>query len=205
MIYDFSALKNKYSNYSNINQKISLETKKGNLVRIRRGLYTDDIKVDAPVIANVCYGPSYISFEYALYHYGLIPEYVSIYTSACFNKKNNNKYITQNAVFEYRSMPNSVFNFGILYEKNETGINYKIASKEKALCDILYSKYPVRSIRDLRLLLFDDLRIDVNEFYKLDFDFIIEIATLYHSNSINTLAKYLREVKKNGHNNWTNS
>ena len=201
MIYDFSTLKNKYSNYSNINQKISLETKRGNLVRIRRGLYSDDIKVDAPVIANVCYGPSYISFEYALYHYGLIPEYVSIYTSACFNKKNNNTYITKNAVFEYRSIPNDVFNFGILYEKNETGINYKIASKEKALCDILYSKYPVRSIRDLRILLFDDLRIDVNEFYKLDFDFIIEIATLYHSNSINTLAKYLREVKKNGHNN----
>ena len=201
MVYDLSTLRNKYSNYININQKISLETKNGNLVRIRRGLYTDDIKVDAPVIANVCYGPSYISFEYAPYHYGLIPEYVSIYTSACFNKKNNNTYITQNAVFENRSSPNNVFHFGILYEKNETGINYKIASKEKALCDILYSKYPVRSIRDLKILLFDDLRIDVNEFYKLDFDFIIEIATLYHSNSINTLVKYLREVKKNGHNN----
>ena len=201
MVYDLSTLKNKYSNYININQKISLETKNGNLVRIKRGLYTDDIKVDAPVIANVCYGPSYISFEYALYYYGLIPEHVSIYTSACFNKKNNNTYITQNAVFEYRSIPNNVFNYGILYEKNEIGISYKIASKEKALCDILYSKYPVRSIKDLKILLFDDLRIDENEFYKLDFDFIIEIAPLYHSNSINTLAKYLREVKKNGHNN----
>lgn len=28
MIYDLSALKNKYHDYSNINQKISLETKK---------------------------------------------------------------------------------------------------------------------------------------------------------------------------------
>lgn len=85
MIYDLSALKNKYHDLSNINQKISLETKKGNLVRIRRGLYSDNIKVDSPVIANVCYGPSYISFEYALSQYGLIPEYVSVFTSSCLN------------------------------------------------------------------------------------------------------------------------
>lgn len=201
MIYDSNTLKNKYSNYSNINQKISIESKNGNLVRIRRGLYSDNLKVDAPVIANVCYGPSYISFEYALYRYGLIPEFVSVYTSACYNKKNNNTYIAQNAIFEYRSIPNKAFPYGIMYEKNESGISYKIASKEKALCDILYSKYPVRSIKDLKILLFEDLRIDENEFYKLDFDFIIDIAPLYHSNSIKTLVKYLREVKKNENNN----
>ena len=76
MIYDLSALKNKYNDYSNISQKISLETKKGNLVRIRRGLYSPDI-------VNVCYGLSYSLFEYVLFHYGLIPEYVSLFTSSC--------------------------------------------------------------------------------------------------------------------------
>ena len=197
MIYTIISLKNKYLNYSNINQKISLETKKGNLIRIKRGLYTDNLKVDAPIIANICYEPSYISFEYALYYYGLIPEHVSVYTSACFNKKNNKTYITPNAIFEYRSVPNSAFNYGILYEKNEAGINYKIASKEKALCDILYSNYPIRTITDLKTLLFDSLRIDEYEFAKLDFKFIIEIAPFYHSNSINTLAKYAKEILKN--------
>ena len=63
MIYDMHTLKNKYSNYSNINQKISLESKNKNLIRIKRGLYTDDIERDAPIISNVCYSPSYISFE----------------------------------------------------------------------------------------------------------------------------------------------
>lgn len=198
MIYDYSALKNKYSEYSNVNQKLSIEAKKGKLIRIRRGLYSDNLKKDAPIIANVCYGPSYISFEYALYYYGLIPEFVSVYTSACYNKKNNKTYITQNVTFEYRSIPNDAFPYGIMYEKNEMGLRYKIASKEKALCDILYSKYPVRSIKDLKILLFEDLRIDENEFYKLDFNFIIGLAPLYHSNSINTLAKYISEVKRNG-------
>ena len=204
MIYDSTSLKNKYSKYSNINQKISIEASKERLVRVKRGLYTDNIKVDAPIIANVCYEPSYISFEYALYHYGLIPEHVSVYTSACFNKKNNKTYVTKEVTFEYRSVPNEVFPYGITYEKNESGLRYKIASKEKALCDILYSKYPVRSIKELKVLLFEDLRIDEDEFYKLDFNFIIEIAPLYRSNTINTLLRYIREGKKNGNINWAN-
>lgn len=33
MIYDYEALKLKFKDYSNINQKISLEVKKGNLIR----------------------------------------------------------------------------------------------------------------------------------------------------------------------------
>ena len=43
MIYDSQALKVKYANYSNINQKISLEEKRGNIIRIKRGLYTDNL------------------------------------------------------------------------------------------------------------------------------------------------------------------
>ena len=79
--------------------------------------------------------------------------------------------------------------------KSESGIRYKIASKEKALCDTLYSKYPVRTIKELKILLFDDLRIDENEFLNLDFKFIEEIAPLYHSNTLLTLKNYLKGLK----------
>ncbi|MDY4158892.1 MAG: hypothetical protein SOY02_01415, partial [Candidatus Onthovivens sp.] len=95
--------------------------------------------------------------------------------------------------FDYRSVPDEVFPMGILILKNSNDISYKIASKEKALCDLLYSKYPVRSIKDLKTLLFEDMRIDENEFLKLDFEFIKEIAPLYHSNSLNVLKKYLNK------------
>ena len=200
MLYSNNDLNIKYKDYSNINQKISLENKKGNIIRIKRGLYTDNLKIDSPIIANVCYFPSYISFEYALSYYGIIPEYVSIYTSAVFNKKNNKTYRLGTETFEYRSIPNDCFNFGITFLKNEDGINYKIASKEKALCDTLYSKYPVRSIVDLKKLLFDDLRIDEDIFNKLDFNFIKEIAPLYHSNTLLTLIKFIKEIEKNVNN-----
>ena len=193
MIYDFQSLSIKYKEYSNIYQKINKECKKGILVKIKRGLYSDDLSNDKEVIANICYNPSYISFEYALSYYGVIPEVVSTFTSATFGKKNNKIYHMKDSTFDYRSVPDEVFPMGILIMKNSKDISYKIASKEKALCDLLYSKYPVRSIKDLKTLLFEDMRIDENEFLKMNFEFIKEIAPLYHSNSLNVLIKYLNK------------
>ena len=191
MIYDFQSLRIKYKEYSNIYQKINNECKKGILVKIKKGLYTDDLYNDKEVIANICYNPSYISFEYALSYYGVIPEFVSTFTSATFGKKNNKIYHMKDCTFDYRSVPDEVFPMGILIMKNSKDISYKIASKEKALCDLLYSKYPVRSIKDLKTLLFEDMRIDENEFLKMNVEFIKEIAPLYHSNTLNVLKKYL--------------
>ena len=191
MIYDFQSLSIKYKEYSNIYQKISNECKKGKLVKIKRGLYSDDLDSDKEVIANICYNPSYISFEYALSYYGVIPEFVSTFTSATFGKKNNKIYHMKDCTFDYRSVPDEVFPMGILIMKNSKDISYKIASKEKALCDLLYSKYPVRSIKDLKILLFEDMRIDENELLKMNVEFIKEIAPLYHSNTLNVLKKYL--------------
>ena len=193
MVYDFQSLNIKYKEYSNIYQKINNECKKGILVKIKRGLYSDDLYNDKEVIANICYNPSYISFEYALSYYGVIPEFVSTFTSATFGKKNNKIYHMKDSTFDYRSVPDEVFPMGILIMKNSKDISYKIASKEKALCDLLYSKYPVRSIKDLKILLFEDMRIDENELLKMNVEFIKEIAPLYHSNTLNVLKKYLNK------------
>ena len=193
MIYDFQRLSIKYKGYSNIYQKINNECKKGILVKIKRGLYSDDLYNDKEVIANICYNPSYISFEYALSYYGVIPEFVSTFTSATFGKKNNKIYHMKDCTFDYKNVPDEVFPMGILIMKNSKDISYKIASKEKALCDLLYSKYPVRSIKDLKILLFEDMRIDENELLKMNVEFIKEIAPLYHSNSLNVLKKYLNK------------
>ena len=46
MVYDFQSLSIKYKEYSNIYQKISNECEKGILVKIKRGLYTDDLYND---------------------------------------------------------------------------------------------------------------------------------------------------------------
>ena len=41
------------------------------------------------ILANLMYGPSYISLEYALQHYGLIPERVEALTSVTVGRSRN--------------------------------------------------------------------------------------------------------------------
>ena len=60
--------------------------------------------------------------------------------------------------------------------------------------------YPVRTIKDLKVLLFEDLRIDEDEFYKLDFEFIKDIANDYHSNTLYVLVKLINEEKRKNDN-----
>lgn len=57
--------------------------KEGLLTRLKRGYYV--LKTDPPSeeeIANALYKPSYISFEYALAYYNIIPEMTYQITSA---------------------------------------------------------------------------------------------------------------------------
>src|SRR3989338_11218199 len=52
-------------------------------IKLRNGLY--GLKTDPPSeleIANRLYRPSYVSFEYALAHYNILPEMVYVITSA---------------------------------------------------------------------------------------------------------------------------
>ena len=180
------SLKNKYCDYSNIIEPLISKDTRFLLQRISKDILSTSV---------TCYGPSYLSFEYALSYYGLIPEHVSVFTSATYLKKNNKKYDLTEICFEYRGVPKEVFSKGVTYFLNEKGLKYKIATKEKALCDQLYSMYPVRSIKDLKVLLFEDLRIDEELFMQLDFKFIKEIADLYRSNTLYVLKKYIERFE----------
>ena len=67
-----------------------------------------------------------------------------------------------------------------------------MATKEKALCDKLYSLKPLNNYKELEIMLFDDLRIDEDGFKKMDVGKIEKLIILYHSTNINLLVKYLR-------------
>ena len=112
MMYDLQTLK-KIMIMKILIRKLTLKV---NIIRIKRSLCSDDIKGDGPIIANICYSPSYILFEYTL-SYGLIPEYVSVYTFTCFNKKNNKTYILNEANIKYKIVMNVTFMDELLNEK----------------------------------------------------------------------------------------
>ena len=192
MIIANNMLKSNLSNYSNKNNKISRDIRDGKLFKIINGLYETNANTPGYLLAGSIYGPSYISFEYALSYYGLIPERVSTVTCATFNKKKKKKYDTSFGIFTYRDIPNLAYPEEIIL-KTEGDYSYQIATPEKALCDKLYSLEPINNYDNLRNMLFNDLRIDEDEFNKLDVSKVEKLSNLYHSTNVTLLAKYMRK------------
>ena len=72
--------------------KLNRKVKSGELIPIVKGLYEDDSSVPGYLLAGSIYGPSYLSFEFALSFYGMIPEAVYTFTSATYDKKKKKMY-----------------------------------------------------------------------------------------------------------------
>lgn len=191
MILTNDILKSNFYNYSNKNNKISREIKNKKIFQIVTGLYETNINTPGYLLAGSIYGPSYISFEYALSYYGLIPERVNIVTCATFDKKKKKNFNTQFGFFTYRDVPVLAYPEEIIL-KEEDNYSYQIATPEKALCDKLYTLKTLKNYFELKKILFDDLRIDIDRFKELDVYKIERLSNLYHSFNVKLLAKYMR-------------
>lgn len=191
MILTNDIIKINLKEYSNKNTKICREVKNGKLIKIINGLYETNPNVNGYLLAGSIYGPSYLSFDYALYFYGLIPEKVTVFTSATFEKKKKKSYKNKFGLFLYRDVPIAVYPLGINIIK-EGEYYYQIATPEKALCDKLYTLKPIKNMQELENVLFNDLRIDVDEFSKLKLNDIEILSQYYHSTNIELLYKYMR-------------
>lgn len=191
MVFTTQQLIEKYSDYADPNGKIARDVRDKKLFPIVRGYYETEANTNGEKLAQVIYGPSYLSFEYALSEYGLIPEAVYSFTCATFNKRKSKTYTNNFGTYVYRDIPQKAFSLGVV-AKIEDGYVYQIATPEKALCDKLYTISPVKSINELRTLLFEDLRIDKMEFDKLNKEDILILVPYYHSTNLNMLAKMIK-------------
>ena len=196
MILTNDIIKLNLQKYSNKDTKICREVKNGNLIKIINGLYETDSNINGYLLAGSIYGPSYLSFDFALYYYGLIPEKVTAFTSATFDKKKKKMYENQFGVFLYRDVPSNVYPLGInLIEEN--GYIYQIATPEKALCDKLYTLSPIKNMRELENVIYNDLRIDIDELNKFNVQDLEEISNSYHSTNVDLLYRYMRRNLNN--------
>jgi predicted transcriptional regulator of viral defense system len=194
MLLTVEELKIKFKDYSDIQGKIKRGVEKGIYIPVIRGLYETNRITPGYYLSSYIYGPSYLSFDYALSYYGLIPERVTLYTSATFNKRKSKIYSTPFGNYHYRDIPKSAFPYdvNVIEENNYV---YHIATKEKAICDKLYLIKSVSSIKELKEVLFDNLRIDRDQFYMLDKDQMLFLSKKYHSKTLRTLEKLLEESK----------
>ena len=183
MIVTTMMLLDKYHDYANPMDKIKREAEKGSLIRLTRGIYETDANVNPYLLASSIFSPSYLSFEFALSYYGLIPERVYAVTSASFRLRKTKTVVNSFGRYTFSDITPAAFPYGITYIK-EGNYVVRVATKEKAICDSL-SKWPVvHSVKDLRELLFDDKRIDEDEFGSCDFALMEHLASLYDKTNL---------------------
>lgn len=193
MIKTTSMLLEELKEYGSPTSKLARMAERGECFPITRGLYETDPNVPAYLLAGSIYGPSYISFEYALGYYGMIPEAVYTVTCATFEKKKKKKYETAFGTFTYRDVPSEAFPLGIRLMQ-EGDYYYRIAEPEKALCDQLYTMPPVPNTKELLRLLTEDLRIEEAELKKLDANKVCEYREAYRTTNLKKLCSLLRRI-----------
>ena len=167
--------------YRRPNDKISEWLADQSLIAVKRGLYVCNPSrtgqpLSLPLIANQLYGPSYVSLDYALSHYGLIPE--AVYQITSVTTRRGKTYDTPLGRFSYERLPLRVYPLGIVSTRNQAGHYYLMASKEKALCDKLIRTPYLRMTSPASLLSYleQDLRLDTDQLADFDLALVRRIA-----------------------------
>jgi predicted transcriptional regulator of viral defense system len=190
MIKDTAAVMQELKAYASPKAKLTRMLKNGDLIQIRRGLFSDTMKVSSFELAAVIYGPSYISFQSALSFYGLIPERTLAVTCASYNKNKNKTFSTPFGSFYYYYLPAKVYPYGITSAEAD-GSTFLIACREKALLDLLYKTNGISSYTELENLLFDDLRMEADRLAGFDTAFISMTAAMYNSRTVQLFSKWI--------------
>ena len=198
-IFDYQTLTDALKDLSAPRDKTTLLLRQGVIVRVKKGLYVFGDKYrrypySKELLANLVYGPSYVSLDYALAHHGLIPERVEALTSVTPSR--SRRFDTPVGLFIYRRVPARAYEVGMVRVEGEHGQAFLIASPEKALADKVVSVRGARiaSIGEMGRFLEEDLRIDTATISSLSSEKIDEFAGRYRSLRLRRLSGYLRRL-----------
>ncbi len=154
----------------------------GEIIRIRRGLYCLAPKyqkksINLYTLAQLVYGPSYVSLESALSRHGWIPEAVHGITSASSRK--SKQFTTPLGVFSYDRVPQRVFYAEVERVTDASGNAFLMATPLKALADYVYvQKKDWTGIKPA----ISSLRIELGELEQITGD-TLEVLAGNYSNS----------------------
>jgi hypothetical protein len=185
------------------NDKISELIADQALIPIKRGLYVLNPKrtgrpLSLPLIANTLNGPSYVSLDFALSYYGLIPEAVYEITSVTTGRAKT--FDTPVGRFSYKHASLKSYPLSIASVASESGHFFLMATPEKALCDKLMQTSNLRSnsVKTMLDYLEQDLRLDLDEFAKFDSELLRRIAAVgIKSHLLNMLCNTLEKINGN--------
>lgn len=193
----YSVLKTLFSDYRYPRNKIASLEKSGALIRLKRGVFVvaphiSGTLLSKELIANHIYGPSYVSMWSALRYHGVIPE--SVYGIRSMTIKRSRNFENSVGLFNYINCDESYYAVGInqVLKDDHT---FLIASAEKALCDLIAYTPMIRPrfIKSMKAYLEEDLRFDMNAFYDMNVEIIVQCAeTGKKKNDLNNLIKLMK-------------
>lgn len=198
---DTATLRQALSHYANPDNKISGMVRCGEILRVHKGLYAIAPEfrqgpLSLEILANRVYGPSYLSLEYALSWYSIIPEHASELTSVCLGRSRS--FNTPVGVFSYASIKKEAYSEGFDLIELPDGRTFLMATPEKALVDMIEVRRGIalRSQRDMEQRLVDDLRIDEATLLSLDVERVRHFASLYGTARTKLLTVYLGNLSR---------
>lgn len=168
---------------------------KGLIVKLKKGFYLlneNDRKINPSkqFIANQLYAPSYVSLEYALNFYGLIPERVADATSV--TTKKTARFANKAGSFVYQHIKPSAFR-GFKAVKDEYALTFFIAVPEKAAVDFFYLN--LDKIRSYDRDMFEN-SYRFQNVEKLKQKLIMDFAGLFRSNKLTKVSRLFCEFIK---------
>ncbi len=169
---DYGLVMDCLAGYKNPRRKLTHLLKIKALIRVKKGIYVFGKSFarhpySSEVLANMIYGPSYVSLEWACQFYRLIPEKVTTVTSVTLQR--SRQFQTPLGLFTYDHLPLSIFSVGVTLMQFSDNQQALIAVREKALSDLLVVRRGAfSSKKHLRETLFEDLRIEEEDLRQLD-------------------------------------
>jgi predicted transcriptional regulator of viral defense system len=199
--FDYQTLMVSLRDYARPRDKISDLLRKGFIIRVKKGLYVfgDEYRrrpFAREVLANLIYGPSYISLDFALQHYGLIPERVEALTSVTTGR--SRRFFTPVGLFTYRKISLEAFRFGMDRVEIGDGRAFLMATPEKALADKLNDTRGAgfQTQKELYAYLENNLRIDPAALEALNSTALSEMAQRYQSRRVRLLGDLVKRVRE---------
>jgi hypothetical protein len=197
--FDYQALMAALSEYANPRDKVTALLRRGDIIRVKKGLYVfgDELRrrpYSLELLANLIYGPSFVSLDSALSFHGLIPERIEALTSV--TSKRPKTFQTPIGSFIYRQSPRASFHLG-MDRKGEGDVAFLIATPERALADKIRDDrgHELRSRAEAESYLFDNLRIERVDFEQLDPSRLDELARGLRSRKVAACARLLRGLR----------
>lgn len=196
-IFDYQVLKDALAGYTAPRDHLTTLLNKGDVIRVKKGLYIfgDDWRrrpYRRELLANLIYGPSFVSLDYALAYYGLIPERVEAVTSVAAGR--GRRFHTPVGLFTYR--PTSCFYSGFVRVETNNDA-FLMAVPERALADSIRADRGAGVLNNERQAaeyLLENRRLDRDGLRQLDTGFLQKMADLLRSRKIQQCSKCIKSM-----------